>query len=45
MDFQPLRSETAAKIEALKQEAQARGGTYEVAYSAAMEKDMEHLTV
>jgi len=44
MDFQPLRPEMAAKIQALKQEARARGGTYEVAYSPAMEKDIEHLT-
>src|SRR5208337_1455155 len=44
MDFQALQPGMAKKIEALKEEVRARGGTYEVAYSAAMDKEIEHLT-
>ena len=44
MDFQALQPDMAKKIEALKEEVRARGGTYEVAYSAAMDKKIEHLT-
>ena len=43
-DFVPLRPEMAARIEALRQEVRAEGGTYEVGYSTAMDIPLEHLT-
>ena len=33
----------AAKIQALKEEVKAKGGTYEVGYSAAMDMDLRQL--
>ncbi len=44
MDFQAPRQDVASKIQALRKEVKAQGGTYEVAYSAAMDKEIEHLT-
>ena len=44
MDFYPLQPDMAARIEALKQTVQAEGGTYEVGYSTALERPLEHLT-
>lgn len=44
MDFQALRPVMEARIQALKQEVIVNGGTYDVCYSAAMEKSIEHLT-
>ncbi len=44
MDFQPLNPDTAARIEALKQAVKQEGGTYEIGYSAAMDKPIKHLT-
>lgn len=43
MDFYPPQPGMAAKIQALKEEVRAKGGTYEVAYSAAMDKQIKHL--
>jgi C1A family cysteine protease len=43
-DFRPLEPGMAARIETLRQAVQAEGGTYEVGYSTAMEKPVEHLT-
>jgi C1A family cysteine protease len=43
-DFLPLQPDIAARIEALKQQVQAEGGTYEVGYSTAMDIPLEHLT-
>lgn len=43
-DFRPLEPGMAARLEALQQEVRAAGGTYEVGYSTAMEKPIEHLT-
>ena len=43
MDFQPLDPEMTARIQALKEEVKAQGGTYEVSYSAAMDKSIESL--
>ena len=44
MDFYPLPPDMEAKIQALKEEVKAKGGTYEVGYSAAMDKDLSQLT-
>jgi C1A family cysteine protease len=44
MDFYPLPPDMEAKIQALKEEVKAKGGTYEVGYSAAMDKDLRQLT-
>ncbi len=44
MDFYPLSPDMEAKIQALKEEVKAKGGTYEVGYSAAMDKDLSQLT-
>jgi C1A family cysteine protease len=44
MDFYPLPPDKEAKIQALKEEVKAKGGTYEVGYSAAMDKDLSQLT-
>src|SRR5208282_6822830 len=44
MDFYPLQPDMATRIEALKQAVQAEGGTYEVGYSTAMDRPLEHLT-
>ncbi|MGA2223358.1 MAG: C1 family peptidase [Syntrophobacteraceae bacterium] len=44
MDFYPLPPDKEAKIQALKEEVKAKGGTYEVGYSAAMDKDLRQLT-
>jgi hypothetical protein len=41
--FQPLRPEMEAKIKALKNEVRAKGGTFEVGYSAAMDKRIDQL--
>ena len=43
-DFLPLQPDRAARIETLKQEVRAEGGTYEVGYSTAMDIPLEHLT-
>ena len=43
MDFHPLSPDMEAKIQALKEEVKAKGGTYEVGYSAAMDKDLRQL--
>ncbi|MGO9315147.1 MAG: C1 family peptidase [Syntrophobacteraceae bacterium] len=44
IDFQPLHPDTAAKIQALKEEVKAKGGTYEVEYSAATDRELSQLT-
>ncbi len=44
MDFYPLPPDKEAKIQALKEEVKAKGGTYEVGYSAAMDRDLSQLT-
>jgi len=44
MDFQAPQPDMAAKIQALSDEVKAKGGTYEVAYSPAMDKEIEQLT-
>ena len=44
MDFQAPQPDMAAKIQALSDEVKANGGTYEVAYSPAMDKEIEQLT-
>ncbi|MGO9314575.1 MAG: C1 family peptidase [Syntrophobacteraceae bacterium] len=44
MDFYPLPPDKEARIQALKEEVKAKGGTYEVGYSAAMDKDLSQLT-
>jgi C1A family cysteine protease len=43
-DFLPLHPDMAARIEALRQAVKAEGGTYEVGYSTAMDRPLEHLT-
>ena len=43
-EFQAPSPEMAARIQALKEEVRAKGGTYDVAYSAAMDKPIAHLT-
>jgi C1A family cysteine protease len=43
IDFQPLQPEMAERLRALKEEVKAQGGTYEVSYSAAMDKSMVSL--
>ena len=43
VDFQAPQPDMAAKIQALREEVKAQGGTYEVAYSAAMDIEIEHL--
>ena len=43
MDFYPLQSETQAKIQGLKDQANTRGATYEVGYSAATDRDLRQL--
>ncbi len=43
MDFHPLQPVMAARIEALRQEVRARGGTFEVGYSTTMDKLIRHL--
>ncbi len=43
-DFRDLSPQMAAKIKALKAEVRAKHGTYEVGYSAAMDKSISHLT-
>ena len=43
MDFYPLPQDMEAKLQALKEEVKAKGGTYEVGYSAAMDKDLSQL--
>jgi C1A family cysteine protease len=42
-DFQPLSSAMEAKIQAIRNEVQAKGGTFEVGYSAAMDKKISQL--
>ena len=42
-DFEALQPDMAAKIQTLRQQVRAMGGTYEVAYSAAMDRPVEHL--
>jgi hypothetical protein len=42
-DFQPLSPQMAAKIKAIRDEVRAKGGTYEVGYSAAMDKGIDRL--
>ena len=42
-DFQAPRPDMAAKIQALGEEVKAMGGTYEVAYSSAMDIAIENL--
>ena len=44
MGFQAPQPDMAAKIQALSEEVKANGGTYEVAYSPAMDKELEQLT-
>ena len=44
MDFYPLPPDKEAKIQALKEEVKAKGGTYEVEYSAATDRDLSQLT-
>ena len=44
VDFQAPQPDMAAKIQALREEVKAKGGTYEVAYSAAMDIEIERLT-
>src|SRR5208337_1346423 len=44
MDFYPLPPDKEAKIQALKEKVKARGGTYEVEYSAATDRDLSQLT-
>jgi hypothetical protein len=41
--FQPLRPDMAAKIKAIRDQVRARGGTFEVGYSAAMDKRINQL--
>ena len=43
MDFQAPQPDMAAKIQALREDVQAKGGTYEVAYSSAMDKEIAQL--
>ncbi|MGV8073336.1 MAG: C1 family peptidase [Syntrophobacteraceae bacterium] len=43
MDFHDLRPGMAAKIQALRDKVRAKGGTYEVGYSAAMDKPIRNL--
>lgn len=43
MDFRALEPETASRIEALRQEVREAGGTYEVCYSAAMDRELKDL--
>jgi C1A family cysteine protease len=43
MDFYPLEPGMAARIEALRQEVLAEGGTYEVGYSTALDRPLKHL--
>ncbi len=43
VDLQAPQPEMAAKIQALREEVKAQGGTYEVAYSAAMDIGIESL--
>jgi C1A family cysteine protease len=42
-DFQALRVDMEAKIQALRKEVKAQGGTFEVGYSAAMDKSIDQL--
>jgi hypothetical protein len=44
MDFYPLTPDKEAKIQALKEKVKAKGGTYEVEYSAATDRDLSQLT-
>ena len=44
MDFYPLPPDKEAKIQALKEKVKAKGGTYEVEYSAATDRDLSQLT-
>ena len=44
VDFQAPQPAMAAKIQALSEEVKAKGGTYEVAYSSAMDIEIENLT-
>ena len=43
MDFYPLPPDKEAKIQALKEKVKARGGTYEIEYSAATDRDLSKL--
>ncbi len=43
MDFYPLPPDKEAKIQALREEVKAKGGTYEVEYSTAMDRDLNQL--
>jgi hypothetical protein len=45
LDFQPLQPDTAAKIQALKEEVKAKGGTYEVEYSAVTDRDLYQVAI
>jgi C1A family cysteine protease len=41
--FQPLRPDIEAKIKAIRDQVRAKGGTFEVGYSAAMDKRIDQL--
>jgi C1A family cysteine protease len=43
-DFLPLQPDMAARIDALRQAVKTEGGTYEIAYSTAMDIPLKHLT-
>lgn len=42
-DFKALRGDMEAKIQTLREEVRAKGGTYAVGYSAAMDKSIDQL--
>ncbi len=44
MDFYPLPPDKEAKIQALKEKVKAKGGTYEVEYSAATDRELSQLS-